>query len=402
MHMRKFNSFEEANLVFLTRKSIQYTLVQITETGYKKSILDATEPIRQYFLECGMHDYRGQAQGQEHKKMVATCLVSGCMEQKTVTSLYRPNTKKGDPRFWPSNVKSVCSPNDILMMLFHDGMLYIVNVTQVDIAGFCASPSPSPLKELISRCHNVAMSVANELKARLCDLSHEWHPTGVLADTGVGRTIEKLLGLEMNCSKLPDYKGIELKSFREKRPGIRSTLFCQVPDWNISKLKSTKEIVRRYGYISEGVLTYQNTIYCHKLNSQGLGLTLYEDMGRLAIEEKRKKENAEGRISYVKVSDIALWRLSVLHQRLLEKHHETFWIEVETKEMKGKEFFRPVLVEHTKNPMTSQFDVLLDTGYISVDLLLSRPSGHGDTIAFKLSKRARPMLFPESEQFVLK
>lgn len=63
MHMRKFNVFEEANLAFLTQKSIQYTLVQITETGYKKSILDATEPIRQYFLECGMHDYRGQAQG---------------------------------------------------------------------------------------------------------------------------------------------------------------------------------------------------------------------------------------------------------------------------------------------------------------------------------------------------
>lgn len=246
------------------------------------------------------------------------------------------------------------------------------------------------------------MSVANELKARLCDLSHEWHPTGMLADTGVGRTIEKLLGLEMNCSKLPDYKGIELKSFREKRPGSRSTLFCQVPDWDISKLKSSKEIVKRYGYISEGGLTYQNTLYCHKLNSQGLGLTLYEDIDRLAIEEKRKKGNAEGRISYVKVSDIALWRLPVLHRRLLEKHHETFWIEVETKEMKGKEFFRPVLVEHTKNPITSQFDVLLDIGYISVDLLLSRPSGHGDSIAFKLSKRARPMLFPESEQFVLK
>lgn len=165
VHMRKFNSFEEANLVFLTRKSIQYTLVQITETGYKKSILDATEPIRQYFLECGMHDYRGQAQGQEHKKMVATCLVNGSVEQKTVTSLYRANTKKGDPRFWPSDVKSVCSPNDILMMLFHDGMLYIVNVTQVDIAGFCESSSPSPLKELISRCNNVAMSVHNSNKS---------------------------------------------------------------------------------------------------------------------------------------------------------------------------------------------------------------------------------------------
>ncbi len=49
----------------------------------------------------------------------------------------------------------------------------------------------------------------------------------------------------------------------------------------------------------------------------------------------------------------------------------------------------------------SQFDTLLDTGYISVDLLLSRPSGNGDTIAFKIKKQARPMLFPENEQIVL-
>ena len=35
--------------------------------------------------------------------------------------------------------------------------------------------------------------------------------------------------------------------------------------------------------------------------------------------------------------------------------------------------------------------------YITVDLLLSRPEGGGDTIAFKIKKNARPMLFPSSE-----
>ena len=42
IHMRKFNEFEEQNIKFLTQKNIEYTLVQITETGFKKSILDAT------------------------------------------------------------------------------------------------------------------------------------------------------------------------------------------------------------------------------------------------------------------------------------------------------------------------------------------------------------------------
>lgn len=53
IHMRNFNSFEMRNLTFLTQKSIEYTLVQITETGYKKSILDATDPMREYFKRKG-------------------------------------------------------------------------------------------------------------------------------------------------------------------------------------------------------------------------------------------------------------------------------------------------------------------------------------------------------------
>ena len=100
---------------------------------------------------------------------------------------------------------------------------------------------------------------------------------------------------------------------------------------------------------------------------------------------------------YHKVADVALWQLPLLHSRLLEKHHETFWIEVESKIEKGREYFRPTIVEHTKNPVVSQFDTLLDSGYISVDLLLSRPEGSGDTIAFKIKKKARSMLFPENE-----
>ena len=36
IHMRPFNEFEENNLTFLAQKSIEFTLVQITTTGYKK------------------------------------------------------------------------------------------------------------------------------------------------------------------------------------------------------------------------------------------------------------------------------------------------------------------------------------------------------------------------------
>lgn len=406
IHMRKFNEFEEQNIKFLTQKNIEYTLVQITETGFKKSILDATEPMRLYFKNCGMHDFSQQLQGQDNKVIQPSAILDSTSIFLTSTSLYRPETKKGDPRIWTNNLKRYCAPNDIFLMTYHQGNLYVVNLTKIDIAKVCNSNIITPLKKLVIDANKLAMSTANELTSLLINIAKDWHPANILADTDVGRAIESILGIDMNSSKLPDYKGIELKSFRDKRPSVRSTLFCQVPDWKNSHLKSTKEIVKNYGYLrpnkdGEMIMTYQNTLSCLNTNSQNLGMTLYPIDEILAIEEKIGKGDKKWAMDYTKVSDVALWQLPTLHKRLLEKHHETFWIEVESKIDSGKEFFRPTLVEHTKNPVVSQFDILLDTGYISVDLLLSRPSGNGDTIAFKIKKQARPMLFPENEQIVL-
>ncbi len=407
IHMRPFNKLEENNIRFLTQKNIEYTLVQITGTGYKKSILDATEPMRQYFKVVGMHDYSQQAQGQENKVVQSTTILDETSMFPTSTSLYRPETKKGDPRIWTNNLRKHCFPNDILMMLYHNERLYVVNLTHVDIEKIYNSVIITPLKDLIKDVNTVMMSMANELIDLLRSVAKEWHPAEILADTGVGRAIEAILGIEMNNSKQPDYKGIELKSYREKRPGVRSVLFSQVPDWSNSRMKSAKEIVTKYGYLrpnkaGQMVKTYQNTISCAAPNAQNLGMTLYPMDEILAIEEKKAKMDKENVVKYLKAEDVALWQLPVLHQRLLEKHHETFWIEVESRIEGDKEFFRPILVEHTKNPVVSQFDNLLDAGYITVDLLLSRPRGNGDTISFKMDKKSRPMLFPESEQIRLR
>ena len=73
----------------------------------------------------------------------------------------------------------------------------------------------------------------------------------------------------------------------------------------------------------------------------------------------------------------------------------------ETKREAGREFFRVSKILHTKNPIPSQFDVLLDQGQITVDFLLCRDSG-GDTYSFKIKGSARPLLFPESETYDLR
>ena len=190
----------------------------------------------------------------------------------------------------------------------------------------------------------------------------------------------------MNSDKTPDYKGIELKSHREKRSSKKNVLFTQTPDWDISTLKSGREIVAKYGYLTEdGKLTYQNTVQCSPPNSHLLFLNVNHLDELLELQAERKKKE-----------DIAAWRLMKLHNRLLTKHHETFWIEVENEINDGKEYFRYKQVEHTKNPNVGQFDVLLEQNLITVDLLLCRPSGNGDTYSFKIKKKGMPLLFPES------
>lgn len=119
------------------------------------------------------------------------------------------------------------------------------------------------------------------------------------------------------------------------------------------------------------------------------------EKGLLEADEFTKVQDAFG--EFTKINDVAVWRLIKLHERLLTKHHETFWIDVETKMSDGREYFRCTEIEHTKNPLPSQFDVLLDQGEITLDFLLCRPSGNGDTYSFKIKKKARPLLFPESD-----
>lgn len=392
IHMRSFTSHEEKNMKYLVSKGIEYTLVQITETGYKKSILDATDPMRAYFLAHHVHDYSSQIQGPENKVCVETYIVSDSTQRHTQTSFYRPVTKKGDPRLWIYGIKEFCSPDDILAILYFQRTLYAFNFTKLDIYDLCEAHAGNPVQELLREIQGQSNIISKELLGLLKGLSATWLVSEVNADTGIGRTIETLLGIPMNSSKLPDYKGIELKSFRDKRPNIRNTLFCKAPDWDISNLKSSKEIVQKYGYISKGIQSYRNTLKVDKPNSQGLSLSLRQIMELLTIEDRQLHD---------KIFDVAVWRLQNLHTALLTKHKETFWIATESRIEDGKEWFRLSKIEHTKNPLVSQFDLLLEQGYISVDLLLGRPKGRGDTFSFKITKKAKPMLFPDSETFLL-
>lgn len=402
--MRPFNTFEAKNVKYLVDNQIEYATIQITETGLKKSILDATAPVRVYLKEHGIHDYDKQPQGTDHKRLLTTYILDEVNQYPTLTSLYRPITKKGDPRMWVNKTKGIefLRANDIFAIIAHKGELYVVNLSKIDIPHVCQSPILTPLKSLIAEMSAVKLSISQELLGMIRDRMSDWVPSEISADTGIGRTIESMLGIPMNASKAPDYKGIELKSHRELAKG-RSALFTKAPEWKLSRLKSGKAIVAEYGYIPDEPAGYdkktlQVTLVANRPNPQHLGLKVEQQKGLLEADEFLMTPAPDG--SFQKLKDVAVWQLSNLHENLLIKHKETFWIDVETEKRSGKEYFRCKQIEHTKNPLPSQFDILLDQGVITVDFLICRPGKGGDTYSFKILKKDRPLLFPESSTYL--
>jgi len=96
--MRLLTESEEGKLKVLIENSVSLTLIEPTENGLKKSIMDATGTVRNYLKSNEVHDYSLQGQGPESKIILEALIYSDFTTYKSKVSLYRPKTKKGDPR----------------------------------------------------------------------------------------------------------------------------------------------------------------------------------------------------------------------------------------------------------------------------------------------------------------
>lgn len=387
IHMRQFNEFEIKNFSFLANLGIRYTTFQTYWTSLDKYYFDAIAPIRAFLLEEGIHDYSAQEQGPKEYK--DGYLLTDTLMIPAKASLYRPKTKKGDPRLWFSKLNNYTDADDIFAMFHIDSKLYIINVTKTDITKNYESLDNNPVKEVLSTLHNQKMEVSQELLGKFVKLydNGHWYESEVQSDTGIGRAVETLLGIKMNANKDADYKGIELKSKRLQRNSTKNGLYSQVPDWENSKFKSGADIVQKYGYLSDGKKTLQVTVQANRPNAQSLVLDIPSEGEILEMLESKDEKI---------LNHIVEWQLMTLHERLSSKHKETFWVSVDNQFFDGKEFFRYSYIEHTRNPNIAEFDNLIMQQFITLELLLCRPSGRGDTWNFKIKDRAMPILFPES------
>lgn len=390
----------EQFLPYFANTSVPVAFLVPTPTGYEKSIMDATAPIRQLLLDAQVHDYEAQGQGPANKVIVPAYFVNYNNVTESAASLYRPVTKNGDPRIWFSNLRKYCEPRNLLAIIIINRELYVFNLSKSEVAtglmynGFAASV----LQEAVNR----ERAIADELLGKLRTIHRQGFLRSVTpGDPGVGDTLEHALGISRNNSKFPDYKGIELKTTRLTRNGsaratTRSTLFTRVPDEGMTY----REIVESYGkwQIPRGDtvarLQLYETFRCSRANAYDLILDVDVNNDRLNILHQQERIR-----KYV-----SAWQMKNLREALLTKHHETFWIKAVSETYDGVEYFRYDRVLHTKNPNTSLLAPLLEADKITVDLAAHfKPDGkwrdHG--VLFKMMPNDLPLLLGESTEYIL-
>ena len=395
MNTRPLSQAESDNLTALNEANFPSTLLFVTATGLKKGILDATDPMREMFRANGIHDYADQSQGPAGKRILKSFILdnAGCHEAQL--SLYRPITKNGDPRMWFYGLSEYAVADDVLAVFIWKGAPHAINLTKTSLAA--TKGTSIALTNFFAPFWARAVSVAEELLARLRDIS----AAGLIratctGSTAVGRSIETALGIHINSNRLPDYKGIEIKSGRSSltKQATRATLFACVPDWTLSNLKSSAEILNRYGYERGDVFKLYCTVSARRANPQGLQLTV--DSAQRWLREISVKAPA---------AEVAIWKLTRLEERLSEKHRETFWVTAQVERIRGREYFRLQSVTHTRNPNLPQMERMLGDGTITLDHLIKRqPSGKTSEKGplFKIEpKRIRELFLGEPKQYSL-
>jgi len=257
----------------LATTGLEFALFSPTATGLEKSIVDAIEPIRRLFRRAGIHDYSKQGQGQQHKVVIeADFWVEGATRPVEV-SLYRPVTKSGDPRFWPSRLARYANPTDMIGLIAAGKRLLVVNLSNPPTRAALQDPNSelrSKLREIQNTIYADDQIVVDEIQLAA---SRGWLEAVRRGPTSVGMTLEQALGVAPNANRAPDYRGYEVKAKVGPPPGdhrgrsTRQTLFACVPDWSVSNAKSSSEILKRHGYRDTyGRLRLYCTISATKLN----------------------------------------------------------------------------------------------------------------------------------------
>ena len=217
-----------------------------------------------------------------------------------------------------------------------------------------------------------------------------WIKSKRKGDTGVGYTLETKLGIRANSNKSPDFRGIEIKSFRERANGKLVTLFSQVPNWKASKT-SRSEILSNYGYEDQNK---RFNLYCSVFGNEKNSLNW-----KLEVDKENKKILAvnDGK-------EITFWNFDKIEKRITEKHKESFFVFAQTKIENNIEYFLYNKVIYARSASLENFLNLIEQGKICQDFVMHKKENgstrdHG--FLWRIRNTSIPNLFANKNEIKL-
>jgi len=216
--------------------------------------------------------------------------------------------------------------------------------------------------------------------------------------TGIGKTLEDLLGIIENNIAGPDFSTYELKAARKDSESML-TLFAKAPQ----PKSANRKLLEAYGYIpnnsdvkskqltlngKEAVIPMVSvkekelhvTLDAIKSNSVGLKLGIAAD--KLFIENDKRIE--------------AYWDNNTLKATFERKHHRLIYVLAERKKEKGKELFWYNEAYLLDGFSFNRFSRLVEDGVLKVDIRIghySDGSPHDHGTAFRIMPKYLPQCF---------
>jgi len=239
-----------------------------------------------------------------------------------------------------------CDPPDVVKPPVEIPSVVVAEAPQSDTAISAATVSDFEASPALA----AFLPKFDELKAK------GFVPTLRKGSTGIGYTLETMLGIEENNSPGGDFMGMELKAWRDD--GTQSeryekmNLFLKEPKW-VDGLKSADR-VRNYGYVDPNGRTALYSTVKIETNSHQLGFSIDAEGEKLWLTFAGKQ--------------VAWWSFEVLAKRLKEKHTETVFVSAKVRGQKASEEFHYQEVLWCREPSVNEFLVLLQEGDAMLEL----------------------------------
>lgn len=226
-----------------------------------------------------------------------------------------------------------------------------------------------------------------------------------VGDTGIGKTLEDLLGITENNIAGPDFEAYELKSGRKDSVSML-TLFTKAP----KPEGANRGLLEAFGYAQRKSLKGYKQVTFGREDSTEYALPVNEK--ELHVTVDAVKTNSVGLRLMIDSDRIHIWNeksveayydKQILKEAFEKKYHRLIYVLADNKKEKGSEFFWFNEAYLLEGFSFSRFSLLIDQGTLKVDIRLGhypdgRPHDHGT--GFRILPRYLPQCFERIEQIL--